>query len=337
MSFQNSSATDAKDLVQQLNTFLAANGWTSDASAADGAGWRVHLHKGSQYVHLRAQINENPPFVDRNPTLGYSIALYLGTAYASGNAWNQQNTGAPQESGSVVKPVGVGCKLANAAIPNYYFFTDSGNNNVAVVIENQSGIYSHFGWGMMTPVGTITGGDYFFGSRGGFNLHDTSNSGAGDGVSASANCPAIVEDLYNLPSFFIRCDVDSFTGLWLSGGLTASALNGWTGKNAITPMGGGNNGNLNTRNSEVPLYYFSYGAVGDFQSGQTSLIDGRANLLPVLFYALRDGSGTGYSPVGFIPTIFATNGVGNGFSPAAIYSIGADNYMMFPEFAVLKV
>jgi hypothetical protein len=35
--------------------------------------------------------------------------------------------------------------------------------------------------------------------------------------------------------------------------------------------------------------------------------------------------------------IFFSNGVGNGFTPKAIYTIGADSYMMFPNFAVLQV
>jgi hypothetical protein len=338
MAFENSSATDPKDLLQKLNTFLAANGWTTDSSAADGAGWRVHLHNSAgQYAHLRAQLGEHSPFVDNHGVNGYSIALYLGSGFTSGNAWNQQNTGSPQESGSTVKPVGVGMALQNAAIPNYYFFTDAGNANVVVVVENLSGIYSHMGWGMMTSVGTITGGDYFFGSRGGYYLHDTTNPGAGDAVLHSANCPGIWIDIYGLPAFYVRCDVDSFTSKWLSSGTLVTAFLGYTGKLALSPIGGGNNPEILTPNTEFPSYFSTYGGVGDFQSNQTSLIDGRANLLPVLIYALRDGSGTGYSPIGFFPTVWASDGVGSGFGPAEDYLIGADTYTMFPEFAVLKV
>ena len=45
MAYQTGIPTDEIDLLQQLVTWLVALGWTQDASAAEGSGWRAHLHK----------------------------------------------------------------------------------------------------------------------------------------------------------------------------------------------------------------------------------------------------------------------------------------------------
>jgi hypothetical protein len=337
MAFENSAAVSPLDLVQKLNTFLVANGWTSDMSAADGAGWRVHLHKGAQYVHLRAQMNELTPFTQNHGDLGYSIAVYLGTGFTSGNAWDNQMAGAPAESATPANSVGCIMRLQAGAIPNYYFFTDSTDANVTVVVEALSGIYTHLGWGSVNAIGAITGGDYFFSAWGPYLAHEALGSTAypGDAVLMTANCPGLPTDPFGEAALFARVDVDSFTGKWISGGpsLTIDEL-GFTGKTGNSPIFGVSTGFLPS--TQFPAYSETFGAQGDFSS-QVSAQDGRANLLPVVLYALRDGSGTGYSPFGTLPTIFVCSGVGSGFSAGSDYVIGADTYTVFPNFAVLKV
>jgi hypothetical protein len=335
MAFENSAATNPSDLIQKLNTFLVANGWTSDLSAADGVGWRVHVHKGSTYAHIRAQMNEDGPFQSTHTVLGYSVCLYVGTGFTIGNAWNDQLTGAPTESGSAgARPVGAGMTMQPGAIPNYYFFTDA-NDNVAVVVEHVAGIYSNMGWGpSLTKIGTWTGGAYFFASLDGFYIHDTSTS-AGNATTETANCPGInASPQAGAACWYVRADVDAFTGLWISGSDTTAANLGYTGKIGSSPILGA--ANPAGSHTEFPCYSAFFGGTGDFQSNQTSAIDGRANLLPVVLYAQRDGSGTGFSPLGTIPSVFSASAVGQGFSPASDYVIGSDTYTMFPQFAIAK-
>lgn len=336
MAFENSSATDPTDLIQKLHTFLASNGWTSDSSAADGSGWRVHMHKGSQFVHMRAQMNEPIPWQGTSTANKYSIGLYLGTAFSGGSAWNAQTTGAPTQSADSSKPVGVGMRLAAGAIPNYYFFTDSSNENVAVVVEIVSGVFVHMGWGLVDKIGSFTGGDYFFSCWDGSLTHSTQTTLPGNAVDTSANCPGICNDPFSSPSTFVRADVDSFTGKWI-GIAKANTVDvqGYTGKNGTSPINGAGNAQSSPLTT-IPSYSVTYGGPADFQSAQTSALDGRANLLPVVLYAQRDGSGPGYSPVGTLPIVRSANGVGEGFSPASSYPIGSDTYIMFPEFAVLQ-
>jgi len=345
MAFENSSASSPVDLLQKLNTFLSANGWTSDASAADGLGWRVHMHKGAQYVHMRANINEFPPFKDTHNVNGYSITLYLGTAFLSGNAWNDQQAGAPASAADATHPIGAGMRLQAGAIPNYYFFTDATNAHVVVVVECVSGIFTHMGWGSsLSKIGTWTGGDYFWGALDGYFIHDpmTANTYAADAATVTAGCPFTPGDTFGGAASFVRADVDSFTGKWISIGDVLTGGQGYTGKIGSSPILGfalplGGGLTIPTEHSQFPCYAQGpNGPPGSFQHNQVSAQDGRANLLACLLYVQRDGSGPGYSPLGTVPTIFVTSAVGQGFSPASDYVIGADTYTMFPYFAVKK-
>lgn len=337
MAFENSAASGASDLLQKLVIFLAANGWTTDLSASDGSGWRAHVHKGGQFVHLRACQNETSQFKSNQGVSGWGICLYAGTAYSSGNDWNDMRTGAPLQSGDATKPVGLACKLLNAAIANYYFFTDASGDNVAVVVQVGSQLYNHFGFGAsLEKVGTYTGGQYFFAPFDGFQgLDQGATSRAGDCVHLSANAPGANATPFNTTSWFVRADVDAFTGKWVQGSDNVSDQFGYTGKLGGSPIGGETMFNLKT---QFPSYFSSFGTVpGDFQSHQVSLQDGRANLLRAMLYAQRDGSGPGYSPLGSIPNIRVTSAYGQGFSAAEDYLLGADTWTIFPKFAVKKV
>lgn len=331
MSYQNGSATDTTDLLQQLVTFLVAAGWTQDMSQAEGSGWRAHLHKSGNYIHLRAAENE-AVFQQSFGATAHYLALYMGTGFNSGQPWNNQTTGAPIGSGAAY-PVGAAAYTSAGPFSNYYFFTDSGGDNVVVVIEVTPGLFTHCGWGDIVPAGTITGGAFFFGSASGFFASDNSPSANVPGYSATSPCPGTMGDnVANANTTYVRADVDSFTGLWVSMGTNTSPNEGYTGKPGASSVKATNV----TASSTIPSYAQSDQAQ-EFQFLQTSSQDARSNLLPVYLWALRDGTSTGFSMLGSLPTVFATNGVGHGFSNASDYMIGSDTYKMFPNFAVLKV
>lgn len=331
MPYQNGSATSSTDLLQQLVTFLVANGWTTDLSASEGLGWRAHLHLSGNYVHLRAAENEAVWQHNVGGT-SYGIQIYTGTGFNSGQPWNNQTTGAPLGSGAGY-PVG-GCAYTNAGpFTNYYFMTDSAANNVVVIIEKTPGLFVHFGWGnSLVTAGTITGGAYFFASAAGF-FASTSSPGANiAGYTSTSFCPGVNGDsLANVNVCWVRADVDSFTGEWISIGPNTSPTEGYTGK----PGAGSVKAHSITATASIPGYAQS-DIASEFQALQTSAQDGRANLLPVYLWAQRDGTTTGFSMLGSLPTVFCSNGVGNGFSNASEYTIGAQTYKMFPNFAVLK-
>jgi hypothetical protein len=327
MAYSNGSATGSTDLLQQLVTFLVANGWTQDMSTVEGLGWRAHLHKSGNYVHLRAREQEHTFLANAGGT-SFGIDLYLGTAFVSLSAWNSQVGGAPIASGGS-NPVGASAYTSAGPFTNYYFMTDSSVDNVVVIVEVTPGRFVFFGWGLsINKAGTITGGPYFFGSSNGWNSTLTSPIAGAAGYTATATCPTET-DGYSLGTAFVRADVDSFTGAWIFIGGPPTGAEGYTGKLGATSVG-------ITGSNTFPSYQKSAG-VSEFINVQTSAQDARANLLPVLLWANRDGSSTGYSLLGSLPLCFASNGVGNGFSNASEYTIGADTYKLFPNFAVLKV
>jgi hypothetical protein len=328
MAYSNGSATTSTDLVQQLVTFLVANGWTEDMSQAEGFGWRAHLHKSGNYVHLRARENERA-FQQNVGDTSYGIDVYLGTGFSSGQPWNNQTTGAPVGSGATY-PVGSSAFTSVGPFANYYFMTDSGHDNVVVVVEVTPGFFTFVGWGLsLNKAGSFTGGAYFFGSSSGWRS-TTNPGGSRPGYTTTSLCPGNFQDKFSLPSTFVRADVDSFISKWISIGPAAGPTQGYTGKPGASSLG------MESQGPTIPVYALSSGT-SEFLNVQTSVQDSRANLLPVLLWVNRDGSSTGYSLLGSLPMVFASNGVGNGFSNASEYAIGADTYKMFPNFAVLKV
>jgi hypothetical protein len=344
MAYATGVPTSPINLLQQLVTFLSANGWTSDKSASVGSGWEAHLHKGGMYAHLRAAVGEGP-WVSQADAGGTALLLYLSDGFNNSAAWNLQPTVAPFASGTTDR-VGVGMNLSAGPFSNYYFFTDSGNDNVVVVVEKTPGLYVHLAWGLsLNKNGTWTGGMYFTGSSSGYYAGYRSFGPNNPGFTSSSPCPGSHQDLNGFAAGFVLCDVDTFTGKWIGISDTTLGAGGFTGRggassvHASAQLNGGS-----TITGSIPRYATAVDALSatahQFQFMQTSVIDGRANLLPVIWWVGRDGSSGqsgGFSPIGTLPMVFFSNGVGNGFVPASEYLIGSDTYKMFPNFAVLKV
>jgi hypothetical protein len=332
MSYQTGSASSPTDLVQKLVTWLVSIGWTQDRSATEGAGWTASLHKSANYVHLRAAENESSgPWQSMYGAVHYSVNMYLGTAFDSGQPFNNQTTGAPIGGGT--NPIGVGMQLSAGPFSNYYFFADSGGDNIVVVVEKTPGLYLHMGWGpSLQKAGSYTGGPYFFGPSSGYYTSFTFAGANTPGYTSSSECPFANMDQIGGGCGFVRADVDSWTGKWVGiFNATGGANQGFTGKEGDTSVHAKNS----AMKTNFPVY--AYSAVPyQFQSEQTSQQDGRANLLPIILWALRDGTTTGFSMLGTPPNIFATNAIGNGFSNADEYVLGATTYKLFPNFAVVK-
>jgi hypothetical protein len=337
MAFQNSAATDPQDLLQKLVTFLVANGWTTDRSAAEGLGWTASLHNGGVYVHFRAALNEPVPFINNTAGLGYSISLYVGSGFSGGSPFNSQLVGSPIQSNDATAPKGGVMTLLSTAITNYYFFADAGGANVEVVVEKSSGVYAHMGFGTsLAQIGTWTGGPYFFASSSGAEGHSTTAGSTGHDLTAA--CMGTAGDDFGAAVAFVRAEVDTFNG-WvsmMSYNEVSTPSNGYCGRLGASSVGGPAANQVIY--DQVPAYLSAGGwnTSGAYQRSLTSAMDGRANLLPCLLWVLRDGTSTGLSPLGTIPNCFVCNGVGQGFSAGSDYPIGADTYTLFPNFAVKK-
>jgi len=340
VAYQTGTASSPIDLLQKMVTWLVSIGWTQDMSASDAPGWRAHLHKGAIYVHLYAAMYQQPWAGSGNT--GHAIFLYLSSAFDGGQPWNAQPGNPPLGNGTT-HAVGVGMPLETAgAIQNYYFFSDAAGDNIVLVVERTPGLYVYLGWGAsLLKVGTWTGGQYFFGSMDGAMTCYLEGYGypviPSAGIQTTSSCPGAL-DYLGADCFFVRCDVDSFTGKWLGLSNNTNVDWGYTGKFCMCSVAPSGNATLEY---SIAAYTSSGGPAPpfgtntwDFQNVQTSSADARANLLPPLIWAQRDIGE--YSLIGSIPNVFASNGVGSGFSNASEYVIGTTTYKMFPYFAVIK-
>src|SRR5579872_3937159 len=305
MPYQTGTASSPVDLLQKLVTWLAGLGWNTDLSAADGAGsvgWRAHLDLHGNFVHLRAFVNEGAsvPFASNAGSSGSAgIALYLSTAFNTSVAWNVQPGNPPYQSGSSTLVVGCGMALPTGSIQNYFFFADATFDNIVVVVEKTPGVYVHIGWGLsIQKAGTFTGGPYFFGSQSCFYVSYITATNPSPGFLTTGYCPCCFSDYFGVQNGFFRADVDSFTGKWIGLSIATTPSAGYTGKNAASPVFG-----PSAPPAQIP-WYASASAAGQWQFNQTSQLDGRANLLPLLIWAARDTTPGGYSPIGTVPNVF---------------------------------
>lgn len=327
MAYQTGTATDPNDLLQKLVTFLVGNGWTQDMSQADGTGWRAHLHRGSVYVNLKSTTGTvNPWAFTPNPAPNATDAglhIYLGTGFSGAANWNLQ-AGGPILNGTS-NNTGCSMPLPTGSITAYHFFTDSTGDNVVVVVEKTTGIFTHLGWGVsVTKAGSWTGGPYFFAAVNAYNFASDSTSGPGFQNGPTAKAPFVYADTNSAANAYVRADVDAFTGKWLGcTGSVSQPSGGYTGRNFVSEYRGGT-----AVVSGVPTMEY-------FVERSFSTMTSSATLAPIRAWALRDAGG--YSLLGTVPNIFYSIATDKGFSAGTEITIGPDTYKVFPNFAVRKV
>ena len=319
MAYLTGTATSPTDLLQQLVAWLNTLGWTTEMSKADTNGWRAHLSKSGVYVNLRANAGTKTGlwgyFLGWNdPANG--IGIYVGTGHSAGAAWHAQ-PGGPIAYGQTYT-VGAWMRVPAAGPVAYHFFED-GAGNILVVSEVTAGIFSHMGWGAVEKAGSWTGGAYFFGDK---SSYASGAVGAYD--SLNAYCPASHGAYNGGIAAFLRADVDTFTGKWLSIGSNESGgSDGYTGRRADSGQQG-----RDIPSDKIPR------CAADFMARQTSSLNAQANLVPIRWYAKRDDGG--YSLLGRIPAIYASNAAAKGYAVGSTFAIGADTFMVFPNFVALK-
>ena len=338
-------------LLQALVTWLSGQGWTVNLSAQDGAGWRAHLAKpGSLCVNLRAAENEriwrrgasNYHDVGNG---GYGLGLYLSAGWDSGNLWHAQ-------PGGPVRPYdlntsGCGMNLPQGPVVAYHFF-DDGTDHITVVVERAPGIFCHMGWGpsmqrvslpepfpyffasSSTKLNTAELADLLVGNRRGIDLsayppmsHTDEDYSTISGSTGLTHCTA-----------FVRVDAASFSGRWIGDCKPEDEGFGWTGRRMRSALNKCSDSLGGMEEDEYPNYQYLFGAGPGSRTLQSAF--GGALMLPLHCFMETEPQNR-WAPVGYPPTIFWTEAVGNGYSAGDILQVGGENYMLFPSFAVRKV
>ncbi len=147
MSYQTGTATDPEDLLTKLDTFLTGTpGWTSDLFSA--ANNRAIWSKAGVSAKIYVQWDAN------NIGLGMIQDLASPVDQTPTNQVGYEFTNDPITNNRY-------CNLVPGPYPSYHFFED--DDYIHVVVEKDSGIYRHFGWGQMLKLGDWTGGMYAYG------------------------------------------------------------------------------------------------------------------------------------------------------------------------------
>jgi hypothetical protein len=155
MAYQSGTASSVANLLDNLQAFLAANGWTvvwRFQIASSGSRW-VNASKSGVFLNFWEETAAlaGPAFGTWSPA-GPNVRCAYATSYASG-------------SDAAAQPGNNGLVTANATIPPflaYHFFEGTGESGPYVygVIEITAGEFRHFGAGMLNKAGTYTGGEF---------------------------------------------------------------------------------------------------------------------------------------------------------------------------------
>lgn len=171
MSYQAGVSTGPNDLIDKLEIFLLAEGWTVNLSAADGAGHRLHVQKTAadatvMYFNFRSAIAETGvTLISEDNTAGANgtvtgLLINGSTGYDVAEIWHHQ----PGKSIDATAKSFGSCmtQMSTTAIPAYYFFTpDSDSDTVHIAVEVTAGKFQFMSFGMLVKQGTFTGGQFF--------------------------------------------------------------------------------------------------------------------------------------------------------------------------------
>lgn len=347
-AYATGTFTSPVNLLQTFVSWLVAQGYVVDLSAADGSGWRAHLHKGpgavAKYINMRAAMSEQiwpaDPTGFHDKTGGYGIGAYLGTGYSGAVGWAAQVGGPLRVEGTTI---GAGMNLPAGSGAGYYFF-DDGQDNIAVFVERAPGIFCHLYWGRrMAGSGLPEDFQYFGASSSAYRNTDSSALGVDRaGINVTAWPPMSHGDVdprsessgpsgsYVHSTAFVRVDAATFSGRWIGNGTKDSETFGYTGrfmrcalnKNPTTIATG------ECEEGAFPGYQYM------LQRAHQSAYAG-ALLLPLHCYVRTDPGGR-YASVGYPYSLYWCEAVGNGYQAKDIYSVGGYDYMLFPGFAVWK-
>lgn len=158
MSYATGTANNPTDLLQQLATFAAAQGWTVDRNASYLTNYWMALHNGASYFNFATEATAK------------SFLVTGATGYNSANTPTTQPGGSPQATYTlgIVGPYTA-----------YYFF--AGSTYIHIVIEVNAGLFLIMMIGQMPAAGGISDAVFVQGTNW------SVNSGAPNQPDSAAN------------------------------------------------------------------------------------------------------------------------------------------------------
>lgn len=152
MAYQTGTASGQTDLINKLQIFAVANGFTLNYYNATNKHCSIGRATDSVYVSFAW---------DGIDTIAMYHALGFSATYNE-QPWNQADDSGNGSAtipslidrGRQVSRIGAGSFTA------YHFFAYTNPYNIHVVLEFSPGLYRHFGFGTVSKTGTWTGGQW---------------------------------------------------------------------------------------------------------------------------------------------------------------------------------
>lgn len=138
MAYSEQTASTPDDVINKIATFASANGWTIDSNTLAGSNRTLTLRNTTDYIHV---YNSDATNVRVRASVGYTPG--------------QPPANHPNPSGEALANLGAGpyTKL-------YMFANASPSPHIHVVVELTGGIFRFLSFGMVSKLGTWTGGTY---------------------------------------------------------------------------------------------------------------------------------------------------------------------------------
>lgn len=317
MAYETGSATDQTDLMNKLQIFAAANGFTIDNY--DGTNRRLSISRAADnlYAHLYWDGTNN---IGLYQSLGYDPAKVA-------TPWQM-----PEDSGNGYADLSQLYRgrnvnnIANGPFPAYYFFGYTDPYSIHVVLEFSAGIYRHFGFGMLYKVGTWTGGAWVAGhhwnaQNNGYALGQPakwSHSILLDGVKGDESSYYWYSDYCNATMHAESLPLQNSNSKW--------AVSGGPGLNALL-------GNDRAGNSRVRVIGGCRGGIALSQFGWLvpNLANGFVPLIPMeVFYidGVAGSASRGWYHLGRLHNVYHIHM--EGIDPAQEINYGGGIYKVFP-------
>ena len=315
MTFESGTADDLEDLLTKLDVFATTThgGWTQgyvNPQTTDG-WWEVH--KGSLSASMKFPVGaQGPPeHMSLHQATGFiSVPTAPGAHTAdSGNGFNTGTTGhtnANLLTERCVRDIGDG------PFSTYHFFADDtgAKDYIHVVVQPTSGMYRHFGWGILNRFGdNWVGGEYMYGHRMNTGTSDSptlaSHTVLLDGRGTTALLGATVRIASGL--------LNQSPAVWgVSAAIASASLGNDTASNARRQIHGSFRSGMEPRGFGSPA--------GNASSG----------VIPMYSIAAyyRDPNNVRAQLLGHMDDVRALN-IRN-FAPGEEVVIGSDTWVMFP-------
>lgn len=314
MANQTGTASSQEDLIGQLFTFAAANGFTNEElDNVNNHGTLSRTTDGAElFVHFQWDGTEVG-----GPN---AIAMYqsLGFSGASTDPWNHTNDSGNGVDDSLLDDERRVSGIGNGPFTGYHFFADTTPApHCYVVLQYASGFYRHFGFGILEKIGDWTGGEFVYGHVWFDNLdllQGTAHSILLDGLHADSSPTDTRHNPATIHAEGLTGQPGS-PGRWLNVGNGATTWNqGLDGDGEARGqcVGGARAATWNTM----------------FGRAIPSLINGFIPLIPIPATYTIKATPDDAMLLGFMPNVRHISM--KNFSPAQALTVGSDTWTVFP-------